>query len=254
MKKIKCGTQLYTFRNKVKTVEDFSEVLAACSTYGCECAQLSGINLNVPRAELKKIAEDNGIVIPITHTSFDRIVNETEKVAEEHLELGAHSVGLGMMPGKYIKNKDSLEEFIEISNRVSGVLKNYGLTFAYHNHNMEFKNMDGKLAIERLMDGNPDLQFIFDTFWCRYAKHDPVEWIKKLNGRVRDIHLKDWKPSILKLPRFQDVGKGKLDFSAILSAAEESGTEFAYIEHDLTSDPFKTTRESMAHLKEIYLK
>ncbi len=252
--KIKCGTQLYTFRNKIKSVEDFSEVLAACSTYGCTCAQLSGVNLKVPYSELKKIGEDNGIVIPITHTSFDRIVNDTERVAEEHLELGAHSVGLGMMPQKYIKNVSALNEFIEISNKVSQTLKPYGLTFAYHNHNMEFKKMDGKLAIERLMEGNPDLQFIFDTFWCRYAKQDPVAWIEKLNGRVRDIHLKDWKPSIIKFPRFQDVGKGKLDFEAILSVAEKSGTEFAYIEHDLTSDPHKTTRESMEHLRKIYIK
>ena len=251
--KINCGSQLYTYRNLIKSKEDLEKVFARLNSYGCTVAQWSGIKLDISGKELKKIGADFGITIPLSHTPFDKIVNDTEKVAEWHVEAGAHTIGLGMMKSEYMRSYDKLCEFCDKANELGEKLKPYGLNFGYHNHSMEFKKMGDKLVIEHLRDNCPELQFIFDTFWCKYAGYEPSEWISKLDGRVRDIHLKDWKPSILKLPRFQDIGKGKLDFTQILDNAERAGTENALIEHDLTRNPDKTTKESMEYLKEIYL-
>lgn len=252
MDKIKIGSQLYTYRNILKTADDIDAVFGRLSDYGCTVAQWSGVKVKIAPEEIKKIGDAHGIEVPLSHTPFDRIRNETQKVAEEHLLMGAHTVGLGMMPFEYSSSYDKLMEFVDIVNQVSDILKQYGLKFGYHNHAKEFKKMGDKLIIEHLYDGS-DMEFIFDTFWCRYAGHNPSEWLQKLAGRVTDIHLKDWKNSLFKLPRFQDIGKGKLDFKEILSVAESSGTRYAYIEHDTTTNPDKTTRESMDHLKEIYL-
>ncbi len=253
MSNIRFGSQLYTYRKILKSESDLEALFSRLADYGCTCAQLSSVKVDIAPEKLKSIANDYGISIPITHTPFKETVEETEKVIERHLALGAHSVGLGMMPMQYIKNLDTLKEFADTVNAVSEKLKKVGLTFAYHNHAMEFKKMGDKLVIDRLNELCPDMQFIFDTFWCRYAGYDPAEWLLKLNGKVRDIHLKDFKPSIFKIPRFQDIGKGQLDFLQILSVAEHVGTEYAYIEHDTTSNPDKTTRESMAYLKNIYI-
>lgn len=253
MGKIKCGSQLYTYRNILKTADDIEAVFERLESYGCTCAQLSGVKVEISPKELKKIGDNHGIEIPLSHTPFERITSETDKVAEEHVILGAHTVGLGMMPQKYMKNMGTLKEFTDIANEVSLKLKPYGLKFGYHNHAMEFKEMGDKLVIELLKENCPDMEFIFDTFWCRYAGYSPEKWLENLSGRVTDIHLKDWKRGFFKIPRFQDVGKGKLDFEAILASAERAGTKYAYIEHDLTSNPDKTTRESMEYLKEIYL-
>ncbi len=251
--KIKIGSQLYTYRNKLNTASDLEALFARLKEYGCTCAQWSGVKLDLPMAQVRDMAKGYDLEIPLTHTPFKRITEETDKVAEEHLELGAHTVGLGMMPIEYSSSYDKLKKFIEIANEVGEKLKPYGLKMGYHNHAKEFKEMGGKLVLEHLMD-ETGLEFIFDTFWCKYAGHNVTEWLKKLEGRVTDVHLKDWKKSILKFPRFQDIGKGKLDFKEILSIAEKSGTQYAYIEHDLTKNPDKTTRESMEYLKDIYLK
>ena len=253
MEKIKCGSQLYTYRNILKTADDIEAVFERLESYRCACAQLSGIKADVSPSELKRISDNHGIIIPLSHTPIERITSEIEKVAEEHLLMGANTVGLGMMPQRYIKNPDTLKEFTELANDISLKLKPFGLKFGYHNHAMEFKEMGGKLVIEQLKDSCPDMEFIFDTFWCRYAGYNPAEWLEKLSGRVTDIHLKDWKRGPFRLPRFQDIGKGKLDFKEILASAEKAGTKHAYIEHDLTSNPDKTTRESMDYLKKIYL-
>ena len=252
MDKIKIGSQLYTYRNILKTADDIDAVFGRLSSYGCSVAQWSGVKVKIAPEEVKKIGDEHGIEVPISHTPFDRIKNDTERVAEEHLKMGAHTVGLGMMSAEYSSSYDKLMEFVDIVNKVSDTLKPYGLKFGYHNHAKEFKKMGDKRVIEHLYD-NSDMEFIFDTFWCRYAGHNPSEWLQKLSGRVTDIHLKDWKWAPFKFPAFQDIGKGKLDFKDILSSAEQAGTKFAYIEHDLTKNPDKTTRESMEYLKEIYL-
>lgn len=252
MEKIKIGSQLYTYRKAIKSLDDLDAVFHKLASYGCTIAQWSGIKIQATPEEIKKVGDANGILIPVSHTPFDRILKETDKVAEEHLVLGAHTVGLGMMPMAYSSSLDKLNEFIDLVNEISLKLKNYGLKFGYHNHAKEFKKMGDKLILERLND-ECDIEFIFDTFWCKYAGHDPAEWLLKLSNKVTDIHLKDWKKSIFKLPLFQDIGKGKLDFNGILSTAEKAGTKYAYIEHDTTSNPDKTTSESMAFLKKIYL-
>ncbi|MBQ8178806.1 MAG: sugar phosphate isomerase/epimerase [Clostridia bacterium] len=251
MDKIKIGSQLYTYRNLLKTAEDIDAVFGRIASYGCTVAQWSGVKVAIDPKEVKRIGDEHGIEVALSHTPFDRIVGDTDRVAEEHLLMGAHTVGLGMMASEYSSSYDKLMEFIDIVNEVSIKLKPYGLKFGYHNHAKEFKKMGDKLIIEHLRDGS-DMEFIFDTFWCRYAGHNPSEWLENLSGRVTDIHLKDWKWAPFKLPRFQDIGKGKLDFVDILSSAEKAGTKYAYIEHDLTSDPDKTTRESMEYLQEIY--
>lgn len=251
--KINCGSQLYTYRSCIKTEDDLKAVFGRLASYGCSVAQWSGVRLDIGGKKLKEIGDEYGIAIPLSHTPWGNILKDTERVAEWHVAVGAHTVGLGMMPVEYLKNKEKLKEFCDKANGISEKLKPYGLKFGYHNHSMEFKNMDGKLVIERLMEDCPDIEFIFDTFWCRYAGYNPTEWLGKLDGRVRDIHLKDWAPSILKLPMIRDVGKGKLDFEDILQRAERSGTENAFIEHDFTRKPDKTTKESMEYLKEIYL-
>ena len=249
---IKIGSQLYTYRNKLNTASELEALFGRLKDYGCTCAQWSGVKLDIPKAEVKAMGEAYGIEIPLTHTPFKRIVGETDKVAEEHLALGAHTVGLGMMPMEYSSSYEKLKEFIKIANEVGERLKPYDLKMGYHNHAKEFNEMAGKTILEHLQE-DTELEFIFDTFWCRYAGHNPTEWIEKLSGRLTDVHLKDWKKSILKFPRFQDIGKGNLDFKEILTAFENAGTQYAYIEHDTTSNPDKTTRESMEYLKEIYL-
>lgn len=250
MSKIIIGSQLYTFRNEIKDLGSLEKVLKKVKNYGCDAVQLSGVNIKASASDIRKVADDAGVVIPVTHTPFDRIFNDTERVAEEHIELGAHSVGLGMAPAEY-RSADGLEKLIETANEIAERLKPFGLKFAYHNHAHEFKKIGDTRILDELFARVPDMEFIFDTFWCRYAKCDPVDYLTRFSGRITDIHLKDWAPSLI-VPKIRDVGKGKLDFKSILSVAEEGGTRYAYIEHDFTRDPYKTTRESVEHIATIY--
>lgn len=244
------GSQLYTFRNKLKSKEYIPATFEKLKEYGCTCAQISALCPIEPN-ELKKIADDNGLKLPATHSPFARITNDIDALAEEHLTLGAELIGLGMMPLKYQKGGvTAIKEFADKMNKASDRLKEYNLKLAYHNHSLEFKKVDKKIVFDYLLELMPDVDIIFDVFWARFAGYDPVEFMSKLDGRARLIHFKDYKKKFL-IPRIVDVGDGELDFEKIIEKAQAIGTKYGVIEHDFTRDPFKTTERSMEHLKKF---
>lgn len=248
---IKYGSQLYTFRKEIDSAADLNRVMRFVSNAGGTCIQLSGIKCACKPEEVRKMADDNGLSIPLTHTPYARIAEETERVAEEHLALGAGIVGLGMMSPAKLGKADTLKEFIEFASGICAKLKPYGLKFGYHNHAFEFrKTSDGRRIIDVLKEGAPEMQFIFDTFWCRYAGYDPAETISELKGRVECIHVKDWKKSLF-IPRFRAPGEGDLDFKEILTRAVAAGTRYALIEHDNTSDPYRVTEAGLVYLNSL---
>ena len=79
--------------------------------------QLSGLKIKVDFKELRTLAADNGLVIPLTHTPWKRITEDTDNVIREHRDLGAETVGLGMMPAAF-KSEEGLKTFIDSVNSV----------------------------------------------------------------------------------------------------------------------------------------
>ncbi|MSY66597.1 MAG: TIM barrel protein, partial [Actinobacteria bacterium] len=63
----------------------------------------------------------------------------------------------------------------------------------YHNHDHELTNtVRGEPALFALASMvSEDVVFEIDLFWCQVAKVDPLEVLKKLEGRVVALHAKD---------------------------------------------------------------
>ncbi len=248
---INFGAQLFTFRNALHSVSDMERVFESVREEGGGSVQLSGLKFAYDAASLRALAADHGIEIPLTHTAWKRISEDTDNVIKEHKALGADTVGLGIMPSEYYRSAEALDSFVGAVNAVSRKLADAGLRFAYHNHAFEFLPFEGGgRLIDILAECCPDLDFIFDIYWCRYAGFDPAAEMKKLSGRIRHIHLKDGF-SFFRIPVITAVGRGRLDIPSVLSAAAECGTKYAYFEHDFTPDPYKFTRKSFAAVRKI---
>lgn len=247
---IEAGAQLYTLRSLCKTPAGVEDVMRRVAQLGAKTVQLSSI-CEMPAADLRRIADANGLTICGTHSPFDRLLNDIDRLAEEHLTLGAPIIGLGMMPRKFTKDEDALKEFIELANGFCEKLKPYSLKFGYHNHFMEFKKIGGKTKLELMIEQCPDMQFILDTYWVKFSGFEPVYYINKLDGRLDLLHLKDYKKSLL-LKKICDVGSGELDFGEILAAADKVGTKWAVIEHDFTREPYRTVKNGIKHFHTVY--
>ena len=168
--------------------------------------------------------------------------------------MGADTIGLGGFGGKYAKGKQGVEKFCEMSNIVTDKFKQYGLKFALHNHDYEFKKcgiINREIKLYEILKNTTDLEFILDVYWIKHAGFDPCQVIEKMSGRMTHLHLKDYGKNKNGKTCFKDLGEGELDFKAILKQSELAGVKYAYIEHDDTLDPLKTIKNGMEFLRNI---
>ena len=118
-------------------------------------------------------------------------------------------------------------------NAASEKLAPVGLKVGYHNHDAEWKPVEGKRPIEILASNTkPSVMLQLDVGTCLEAGADPVAWIKANPGRIRSIHCKDWSPdpSVAYKTLF---GEGKADWKSIFQSAESvGGVEFYLIEQE----------------------
>ena len=249
---MKYGVQLYSLRKYLKDEKGYERIFHILKDMGAEVVQLSSTQSKpIDSTFLANLVKESGITICGTHSPFNRIVSDLDNLAKEHLEFGCDEIGIGMMPREYKANNFSkLDEFISILNTTSNKLKEYGITLAYHNHWFEFQDIGGTTPLQRILN-ETDCNIIPDTFWMKFAGEEPTEYLKKLDGRVKTVHLKDYKKT-LGIPVFRSLGKGILDFKSILDISKDIKAENAVIELDLAPRPIKSIEGSMKYLKENF--
>lgn len=242
---------MYTVREYCKTLDSFADTLARLADMGFKVVQISGTCPYTGEwidEQLKK----NGLECAITHNPYNEIMNDTASLIEKHKKFGCNFIGLGGIGRK----EKTINDFIADVKPAIKAIKEAGLHFSYHNHSEEFFKVDGTNELEKMMAAfAPDeLSFTFDTHWAHAAGADPIQWLKKLKGRVQCIHLKDielYFGENGRELRYGVVGKGNMNFEGILAAADESDVQYGLIEQDdcYGADPFECLKESLAYLR-----
>ncbi len=257
MSELKLAAQLYTLRDQMKTPEEIRAGLERVRKIGYTSVQVSGIGKVKPikPEELHKICESLGITICATHSPFDEILNNTEKVAEDHRIIGCPLVGIGSGGPLVFTDHPKLDNYKKLArqlNEAGEKLHRYGLRFAYHNHNAEFVKLeDGSIGFETLIrETDPSLVgFILDTYWVQAGGANPIDYIRLLKGRIEVIHLKDMALDSKRNPVFSEIGGGNINWKPVLDACSETGVRTAAIEQDVCPrDPFDCLRASYDYL------
>lgn len=254
------GAQLYTVRKQCDTLEHLDNVLREIADIGYKAVQLSGI-CPYEAEWMKNTLEKYGLSAPITHTPYQRIVNDTGKVIAEHKILGAPYVGLGSMPGLWESHCDPAlvdRYFAELAPAIDKI-HDAGLMFMYHNHSVEFaKTPDGQTLLERIADKGPaeKIGITLDCYWVTAGGGDPAWWLRHFSGRVPCIHFKDMVFNGEDMaPRMAPVGEGNLNYPEIIRAANEAGVRYAFVEQDdcYEMDPLEALHLSYRNLRKLGL-
>ncbi len=244
---MKTGAQLYTVREFTKTLGGFSEALKKVADIGYKTVQVSG-TCDFDADWLKDELRKNGLACAVTHTPPQKMLDEPEKIAKDHIKFDCKYCGLGWNAFN-LSDGDTPEEYVKKYLPVAKKLHENGVKFMHHNHDQEFQKVGGRLILDILADEFPPelMGFIVDTFWVQAAGADPAYWIKKLAGRCPCIHLKDFSYG----RKFAPVGEGNMNFPAVFYAAEQSGVEYMLVEQDdcYGEDPFECLKRSYEYLK-----
>lgn len=239
---MKISVQLYTIRDLMD--KDFWGTLTRLSEAGFRNVELAGLGGH--EAEEARIGfSERGLRPHSMHVDINRAKSDIDALVQE-----AHTLAVEYVIVPWIDPKAFAGGWKEIAHVLSGLSKIYSehdLKFGYHNHAFEFEKVDGKSGFEVLWENSvSDLVPEIDLYWVKKGGDDPVAWINKLSGRVKEAHFKDMDSK----GEFTEVGHGSLDWDGIIKAGKAAGIEWAIIEND---SPKINSLESVIKSREFLL-
>ena len=257
------GIQLYTLRNEIE--KDPVSTIKQVAANGYQQVELFGF----PNADaMVSAARDAGLAIHSAHFEWDSVVNPKDAAMSDFSIIldKAKSTGLSHLVIPYLQdgNRKTLDDYRKVAanaNQAAAMANQVGIQLSYHNHNFEFAPLEGgKRGYDIFIDEfSPEMKFEVDVFWVKAGGVDPVTLIKKLSGRVSQLHLKDLKDG-LRLPTystgvpndaFQELGDGIIAMEPIIVAAKTAGVAHCHVEQDQSPDPLASIRQSMDYLKKL---
>ncbi|MGC8863903.1 MAG: sugar phosphate isomerase/epimerase family protein [Armatimonadota bacterium] len=249
MPRTQIAAQLYTVRDFCKTAGELEESLRKLKKIGYEVVQISGIG-PIPYPEIKRILDATGMACCVTHIPYERMVNETEQVIQEHNLIQCKYAAIGGLPGGY-RNAEGYSRFAREATEVGKKLAAGGLRFGYHNHSFELEKYGKRTGLAILYeDSDPEyFKAEIDTYWIQHGGGDPAAWIEKLSGRIPLVHLKDMTVRNGQ-PIMAEVGEGNLNWPRIVDACKKAGVEWYIVEQDTCErDPFESLAISLRNIK-----
>jgi sugar phosphate isomerase/epimerase len=133
-------------------------------------------------------------------------------------------------------------------------VRDAGLRLAYHNHDFELSEVEGRTGLAWLLDAAEPaaLDVELDLAWVARAGGDPAATLRRWGDRTRLLHVKDLAPAGVAPDEdgWATVGQGTLPWPELLDLAREVGIRAWLLEHDRPADPGRTVREGCAYLRE----
>ncbi|UYB53632.1 sugar phosphate isomerase/epimerase [Xanthomonas sp. AM6] len=243
------AVQMYTLRNagsldqQLKIVHDAG--VGAVETVGTQ---------NVSAAELKQLLDRYAIKAISSHVQLADLRKDLDGVVTFNRSIGNTTL---VVP--YLAEKDRPADaagWTALGKELGQIAKRLqakGMRLAYHNHDFELVDFNGKTGLELLFAAaGPELETELDLAWVARAGYDPAAMLGKFKGRMFAVHAKDNAPKGQAEDEggFAAVGKGVLGWNAILPAAAGAGVRWYIIEHDRPRDPATVIRTGADYLRE----
>jgi sugar phosphate isomerase/epimerase len=226
--RIPFGLQLYSVRKEC--AKDLDATVAAVAKMGYKAVEFAGYHGRDAKS-LRKLLDDCGVKCCGTHIALDTM--QGDKLAatiEFNQTLGNKFLIVPNLPRKYTQTHEGWIDAAGIFNEIAEKVRSHGLRVGYHNHNVEFKPLDGEVGWDTFFNRtNPEVAIQFDTGNGVAEGGDPMIYLPKKPGRVASVHVKPYsksKPRVL-------IGDDELPWKEIFKVCETSaGVEWYIIEYE----------------------
>ena len=246
MAKIPIALQLYSVREEC--AKDFTGTIKAVSEMGYEGVEFAGY-YNLEAKEIKKILDDFNLKIAGSHLGINTLLgDELKKTVEFNSILDNKFLVVPALPPEYIKTKESWLKAAELLGEISEKVKPYGIRVGYHNHDIEFKAIDGEIPWDLFFQNtSKDVIMQLDIGNAMHGSADPIEILKKYPGRAITVHLKEYPFSA------PAIGEGEVKWDEIFNLCETlGGTEWYIVEYETPSpSPLESIKRCIENLKRM---
>ncbi len=242
----KVGLQLYTLRDLMAkdpdgTLRKVAQIgYKEVEPYGYGSGKFFG---KTPK-EFAALMKELGLSAPSGHYMTGNVMKGKGTLTDGWKQAvdDAAAIGQKYMVCAYLfpperTKLDDYKKFAVLFNKSAEVCKAAGIQFAYHNHDFEFKPMDGQIPYDVLLNGTDKnlVKLELDLYWATFADQDPVALFKKHPGRFPLWHVKDMEKTAERA--FAPVGTGSINFQRIFDAKKTAGMTHYFVEQDVCKLP-----------------
>jgi sugar phosphate isomerase/epimerase len=248
---IPLGFQTFPIRDRL--AKDFTGTLKTMAGFGYQLVEMCspkdyqeigfGSLVNTKPADLKSMITDTGLTCPSCHFGWTGL----KEHLDDEIEF-AHGLGLSQMICStfWLQNNPTLDDYkknAEQLNKIAEKIKVAGMITGFHNHSMEFHELDGQLIYDALMAAfDPALvkmQFQTEVITLGYKAST---YFTKYPGRFISSHLSDWSAD----KKYVPIGQGVIDWKEFFQTATTGGVKNYFVEMN-----FETFEPSAAYIHQL---
>ncbi|MDG2520770.1 sugar phosphate isomerase/epimerase [Caulobacter segnis] len=241
------GVQLWTAHAQLAA--DFEATLRSIAEIGYRRVEAAGLHGRTPDT-FRKALEAAGLSCDSAHVSMPDLRDDPDRAICVARDLGArYLVCSSPAPVRPLQKGidwntalaramtlDDWKHNADLLNRFGARAAKAGLRLGYHNHLAEAGLYEGVRAYDLLLERTqPDLVCMqLDVAWAAAGGLDPVTLLQKHGARIALLHLKDLavKQDPGRSLTTVELGRGTIDWSAVIPAAKAAGVRAAFVEQE----------------------
>lgn len=251
-KHIPVGLELYSVRGELQ--KDLTRTVDGVAKMGYECVEFYSpyYDWTLESAQaVRRQLDSLKVRCYSTHNDSKSFTPEgINKAIELNQALGAKYVV--MASAGEIKAIDDWKRVADVLNTANNALAAHGMHAGYHNHQLEWKPVNGQKPIELLaVNSEKSVMLQLDVGTCLETGNDPVAWVNANPGRIRSMHCKEWSPE--KGYRVL-LGEGVAPWKELFAAAESNGGIEYYLIEQEGSDysEMETAQRCLATYRKVH--
>jgi sugar phosphate isomerase/epimerase len=270
----KLGVQLYVLRDLL--AKDFDGTLAKVAALGIQNVEFAGFYGRTAK-EVRTSLSTVGLTASGAHclsaTMSDdevrRMIDFCHEIDMPYMIAAVPSVNPATSPSADKAASSDPFDHIELEdwrwsakrfNAIGASVRDAGMRFAYHNHNIEAQKYGDIVAFDEMLRlTDPAVVGIeFDVGNFIAGGGDPYPYLEKYPHRFELAHVKEWAtpftPTVTStFPKYSPFGQGTTDWKKLLDALEKAGVKKIFIEQDGTAsgDELGAVRQAYQFLLHI---
>lgn len=182
-------------------------------------------------AQMRRTIEGAGLRCESCHYNFRELKENLDERMAFAKELGLKQMVLSSFGLPATATLADWKQAAGELNRVGERTQKAGIQLGFHNHNNEFKELDGVLIYDELMR-QFDAKLVKMQFQVAVISvgYEAATYLAKYPGRFLSLHLADYSTAEKKGVA---VGSGVVDWKKLFAAAKKGGVQNYFVEMDL---------------------
>ncbi len=218
---MKLGVQLYSLRERAEK-EGAEKVLSMVAEAGYDGVEFAGFYGKTPE-EMKALLAAYKLEGISAHIRPEAV--------EENLPyidaLGIKYVFIPWAGTEEFETPEKYEALLEATRRAKTLLDERGIVFGYHNHAHEYA--DGNDYIGKIVR-DAGIRAELDVFWATVAGKDAVAEMRRLQGALAFVHIKEAAAEDPVQNPQPIVGEGAVDMKGVFAEAAAQSIPWAVLE------------------------